>query len=220
MWELDPNQSISFAKTLPIKPEKGEGWFTFPKVSAIAKKHFPDITDPVMQYILSLNLFLEISEKYQGIHYGGLDLYRAEHHRDEGSVWQQSEKTLGALTYLEKKQPGNFIIVPAQHGVYYNNESAEAVIKRLSEDEIGLTALAVGSMATIYPERYESNGAHVLAIGDEISSNPKSVPQCPRFSRYLIEDKFEWLRHENIELDSIAKSISYEGLTSATAFMF
>ena len=50
IFGLDPSHAIEFAKNLPALPEGAEGWFAIPSVDALAKKRFPEVTDPAQKY--------------------------------------------------------------------------------------------------------------------------------------------------------------------------
>ena len=54
--DLDPTQALKFAKSLPKLPVGAEGWFAIPSVDALAKKHFPKVTDMAEKYCQALQL--------------------------------------------------------------------------------------------------------------------------------------------------------------------
>ena len=56
IFDLDPSHAIEFVKNLPALPEGAEGWFAIPSVDALAKKHFPEVTDPVQKYCQAVQL--------------------------------------------------------------------------------------------------------------------------------------------------------------------
>src|SRR3989344_2656392 len=56
IFDLDPSQALEFAKNLPALESfvpadalKWTGWFAISSVDALAKKHFPEVTDPAQK---------------------------------------------------------------------------------------------------------------------------------------------------------------------------
>lgn len=56
IFDLDPSYALEFAKNLPALPDGAEGWFAIPSFASLAKKHFPEVTDPAQKYCQAVQL--------------------------------------------------------------------------------------------------------------------------------------------------------------------
>ena len=63
IFDLDPSHAIEFVKNLPVLESfvpadalKWTGWFAIPLVDALAKKHFPEVTDLAQKYCQAVQL--------------------------------------------------------------------------------------------------------------------------------------------------------------------
>ncbi|MFA6524296.1 MAG: hypothetical protein WC264_02905 [Candidatus Paceibacterota bacterium] len=148
LFGLDPKEALEFIKTLPAIPDGTEGWLAVPKVSAVAKKHFPAITDPAMQYCEAVKM----------VHAKLAKSRRFTNYRDGEIVpnkLRQSARTLDFLEqFIEAKQPGDIIIIAVQYGMRHRGESVRRAREIFSFNEFGLGAFAIGCMALVHPERY------------------------------------------------------------------
>lgn len=152
---LDGSNAVGFVQNLPELPNGAEGWFAIPKVSAVAKKHFPD-TYSVEQYCEAVKMVLRkiaVGRKFRNDREGQIT----------SSQIIQHPRTLSFLKMLEVEQGGDILIIAAQHGMFYKGESVNKVCTNFSSNEFGLGAFQVGCMALTHPERY--------AYWEELGSN-------------------------------------------------
>jgi len=147
MFGLDPTQALEFIKTLPALPDGAEGWFAIPKVSAVAKKHFPAITDPAEQYCEALKLVhSKVAENRSFTNYREGQITTAQ--------IRQHPRTLSFLEQLESEQQGDILILAVQYGMRHRGKSVRRARETFSGNEFGLGAFAIGCMALVHPERY------------------------------------------------------------------
>lgn len=152
-FALDTKYALLYAKKLPLLPGGAEGWFAIPKLSALTKKHFPEISDPARQYCEAVIMALRKIESSRSFYnYRRGDIVTAK--------LRQHKRTVRMLEILEQKQPGDILIIPAQLGMRYRGMSVYDARKSFSSNEFGLGTLAVCSIALTHPER--------LAITDEL----------------------------------------------------
>ena len=152
-------------KVLPTMtlPEGAEGWFAIPSVEAIAKRHFPEVTDPSDRYCRAVELILE-----------KLGKSRSFYNYCEGEITprqlRQHARTLHALDWIVEQQKGDILIVPAQFGMGQRGRSVRRARECFKANEFGLGALAVGSMALTHPERFVRwEQLHTDCAGDEFA---------------------------------------------------
>ena len=152
-------------KVLPTLalPEGAEGWFAIPSASAIAKRHFPEVTDQSDRYCRAVELMLSIIGKSRSFYN-----YR------EGEITphqlRQHARTLQAFEQIVEQQKGDILIVPAQFGMGHRGRSVRRARECFTANEFGLGALAVGSMALTHPERYvRFEQLHTDCAGDEFA---------------------------------------------------
>ncbi len=152
-------------KVLPTLtlPEGAEGWFAIPSVEAIAKRHFPEVTDPVDRYCRAVELILE-----------KLGKSRSFYNYREGEITprqlRQHARTIHALDIIVEQQKGDILIVPAQFGMGHRGRSVRRARECFKANEFGLGALAVGSMVLTHPERFVRwEQLHTDCAGDEFA---------------------------------------------------
>ncbi len=147
MFGLDGAQALEFIKTLPALPEGAEGWFAIPKVSSVAKKHFPAITDPAEQYCEALKMVhSKVAETRSFYNYREGQITTAQIH--------QYPRTQSFLEQLESQLQGDILILAVQYGLRHKGKSVRRARETFSDNEFGLGAFAVGCMALVHPERY------------------------------------------------------------------
>lgn len=147
MFGLDPTQALQFAKNLPTLPEGSEGWFAIPKVSAVATKQFPAITDKAEQYCEAVKL----------VHTKLADSCRFRNYRDGEIVTsklRQHARSAHFLSHLEAEQAGDILIIAVQYGMRHRGKSVRRARETFASNEFGLGAFAIGCMALVHPERY------------------------------------------------------------------
>ena len=112
---LDPTQAFEYAKNLPAPPEGAEGRFVIPKISAVASKHFPTITDPLQQYC-------EAVEMVFGMIKATRNFYNYREDQINPNQLRQTARTLSFMEQLEAEQPGDILIISGQLGMRHRGK--------------------------------------------------------------------------------------------------
>lgn len=202
-FKLDPSQTYEFIKNLPTLPDGAEGWFAVPKVSAVAKKHFPAITDPAEQYCEAVKLV-----------HGMLAESRSFYNYREGQITtaqiRQHSRTLSFLEQLEFEQQGDILILAVQYGMRHRGKSVRRARETFSGNEFGLGTFAIGCMALVHPERYVRwEELDTDCAGDEFAPDAGGV-----FSRSPL---FNF--SGRLKFDTSVVSIANDDFGSASAFV-
>jgi hypothetical protein len=146
IFGLDSSQAIEFAKNLPALPEGAEGWFAIPSVDALAKKHFPEVTDPAQKYCQAVQLV-----------HAKIAASRSFYNYREGQITPAQlrvhARTAHALDLIAETQKGDILIVAAQLGMRHRGKSVRRAREVFVANEFGLGSLAVGSIVLTHPER-------------------------------------------------------------------
>ena len=146
IFDLDPAQALEYTKNLPELPDGAEGWFAIPSVDALAKKHFPEVTDPGEKYCRTVQL---VHEKIASSR-------KFYNHRD-GKITSNHlrvhARTAHALDLIAENQPGNILVIAAQLGMQHRGRSVRRAREVFVTNEFGLGSLAVGSIVLTHPER-------------------------------------------------------------------
>ena len=168
--ELSPTQALKYVKeilpTLEL-PMEAEGWFAIPSVSALASKHFAEVTDPAEQYCSAVQLIhAKISESRPFHNYCEItpDYLRVHAH------------TIEALERLSKSQPGDIIIVAAQLGIRHRGKSVRRAYETYVSNEFGLNSLSLGSIVLTHPKRLRYPMLAIDCAGDEFNDAFSRVP--------------------------------------------
>lgn len=144
--DLDSSQALEFAKNLPALPDGAEGWFAIPSVDALAKKHFPEVTDPAQKYCQAVQLV-----------HAKIAASRSFYNYREGQITPAQlrvhARTAHALDLVAEKQPGDILIIAAQLGMRHRGRSVRRAREVFVGSEFGLGSLAVGSIVLTHPER-------------------------------------------------------------------
>ena len=164
LFNLNPTHAMNFIKTLPpIGYGYPEGYFAFPKVSAVSKRYFPKISDRAKQYCEVIKLACSILHKSRGLDNNLLASITPEKLRT-------TERTTTFMKILEDQQPGDILIIKAQHGKIYRDEPIERVRDMYASNEFGLGIFHVICMALVHPWRYcKLAGIGSDCPGDEIT---------------------------------------------------
>ncbi len=173
---LDPTQALEFSKVLPALPEGAEGWFAIPKVSSVAKKHFPEITDSAEQYCEAVKLVqTKLAESRSFINYYNGEIVP--------SKLRQHIRTVGFLEHLEAEQRGDILIIAAQHGMRHRGKSVRRARETFASNEFGLGTFALGCMSLVHPDRYVCwEELDVDCAGDEFAPDADGVfSEAPLF---------------------------------------
>jgi len=174
--DLDPTQALTYAKNLPEIPEGAEGWFAVPSLTALAKKHFPEVTDPAEQYCRAVQLVhAKISDS------------RLFYNYREGQIiptqLRLHTRTVQALDQIAETQLGDILIIAAQLGLRHRGRSVRRAREVFVTNEYGLGSLITGSIILTHPERLvRSEELDMDCSGDEFA--PDAVggwTYCPYF---------------------------------------
>jgi len=164
---LDASSALNSSKELPILPPGAEGWFAVPKFEKVGK-NYNDATERVLDIIGKTRTLYnyrkgKLSEKYLRL----------------------TERTAVALQMLSEKQPGDFLLIPAQFGFSHRGRSVRRVRVVYAPNEFGLGSFIVGCMLIAHPERLVQWGQlHVDCPGDEFAPGAGSVFSEAPFFRF------------------------------------
>jgi len=146
IFDLDPSHALKFAKNLPALPESAEGWFAIPSVDALAKKHFPEVTDPADKYCHAVNLVLQkIGDSRSFYNYREEQITPAQ--------LRVHANTVRALGLITETQKGDILIISVQLGMFHRGKSVRRAREVFAGNEFGLGSLAVGFIVLTHPER-------------------------------------------------------------------
>ena len=146
IFDLDSTRALEYTKNLPELPEGAEGWFAIPSVDALAKKHFPEVTDSSEKYCRAVQL---VHEKIAG----SREFSNYRNGKITSSHLRVHARTAHAFDLIAENQPGDILVIAAQLGVNYRGHSVRQARKAFTENEFGLTSLAVGSIVLTHPMR-------------------------------------------------------------------
>ena len=142
------NTSEFLNKVLPTLalPQGAEGWFAIPSVDAVAKVHFPEVTDPSERYVRCVLLALEklkASRPFYNYRDGQITVETLRRHA----------RTAEALRLVTEKQTGDIIVIPAQLGMKHRGRSVRRARALFAGNEFGLGAWEVVNIALTHPDR-------------------------------------------------------------------
>jgi hypothetical protein len=200
MFGLDPTQALEFAKNLPTLPEGSEGWFAIPKVSVVATKQFPAITDKAEQYCEAVKL----------VHTKLADSRSFTNYRN-GEIVPQHARTVDFLEHLEAEQTGDILIIAVQYGMRHRGKSVRRARETFASNEFGLGAFAIGCMALVHPERYvRFEELDTDCAGDEFAPGAGGVFSGAPVFRF--DD-------DELEFDAVGVSDANAGYGSVSGFV-
>ena len=146
IFGLNPANALEYAKNLPGLPDGAEGWFAIPCVTALAAKHFPEVTDPAEKYCPAVRLVhAKIADSRPFYNYRESEI-TPDHLRIH-------TRTVRALNLIAETQKSDILIVAAQLGLRHRGRSVRRAREVFVESEFGLSTLAVGSIVLTHPER-------------------------------------------------------------------
>ena len=156
--ELDAGRAAAFAEHLPALPHKTEAWFPIPSIAALARRHFPDTTDPNEQYCAAVRLILEKIEASRA--------FRNKWGSIVPNVLRLDPRTASAYRHIFDAQEGEIALIPAQTGIHRRlqsltvqnvcdlfGSSGHSPEGLESGDEFGLDVLMVGAILLTSPDR-------------------------------------------------------------------
>ncbi|QQS16193.1 MAG: hypothetical protein IPK84_02470 [Candidatus Moraniibacteriota bacterium] len=174
IFDLDPASALEFANNLPALPDSAEGWFAIPSVEALAKKHFPKVTDPAEMCCQAVQLVhAKIAASRPFYNYRDGQITPAQ--------FRVHARTAHALASLTETQKGDILIVAAQLGMRHRGKSVRRARKVFAANEFDLGSLAVCSIVLTHPERLARWAElNMNCSGDEFSPNANGdFPGCP-----------------------------------------
>jgi hypothetical protein len=146
IFSLDPASALEYAENLPQLPDGAEGWFAIPSVDALAKKHFPEVTDPAQKYCQAVQLV-----------HTKIAASRSFYNYCEGQITPAQlrvhARTAYALDLIAETQKGDILIVAAQLGMRHRGRFGRRTREVFVANEFGFGSLAVGSIVLTHPER-------------------------------------------------------------------
>lgn len=177
LFGLQSAEALRFAETaLPslALPQGAEGWFAIPRVEALARIHFPSITDPKERYCAAVRLVLgKIAESRKFKNWREGQIVPAQ--------LRQHARTAAMLEKIGGEQPGDIILLPAQFGLRHAGRSVRRARVVFTSQEFGLGSLAVGSMTLTHPKRFVRwEQLHTDCAGDEFAEGGRFV-HAPSF---------------------------------------
>ncbi len=160
-------------------PDGAEGWFAIPSVEALAKRFFPEVTDPKKRLCAASNLILaKIGESRKFVNYR------------EGQLtpdrFRLNGRTAHALDLIAEQQQGDILIVGGQFGKRHAGKSVRRALEVMTHPEFGVHTVAAGSMLLTHPEQLVSYGDLWFDIpGDEFDPDADgSFDRAPYFGFY------------------------------------
>ncbi|MBU4285160.1 hypothetical protein KKF60_02275 [Patescibacteria group bacterium] len=141
IFNLNPSQTLEFAKSLSELPDGAEGWFAIPRWQSVAKTY-----NEAVQKVLDL-----IKRQRKGNFYN----YRGG---EIGETYlRQHERTAKKLQMLGDQQTGfDILVVAAQFGFRHRGRSVRRTHEVFMANEFGLGAFKAGCMLLTHPERFVS----------------------------------------------------------------
>lgn len=203
IFNLDPSEALRFAKNLPKLPNKAEGWFAIPAVDALAKKHFPEVINPVEKYFIAFQLVckkITESRSFQS--------YRQEQINSVNlRVYGRTAKAMNKIIQIQKS---DILIIAGQLGMRHCGRSVRRARAVFATNEFGLTSVAIGSIIRTHPERFvRFEDLGIDFAGDEFSDGKNFVDQVPHI----------YLTAEGLKLSSSHIGIHHKGYGSASFFV-
>ncbi len=190
IFNLNTAQAAEFASNLPLMPAGVEGFFAIAKVSAVARKHFPDISDPSDQYCAAVRLGLrELAARCDFVNTLRGEILVEELHHEPPSLFpitsdklRRTNLSAQAMEILEKEQPGDIMVIPGQFGLRYQDRSISNALKAMSDkgNEFSPGVFAGICMNLCHLERYDFNDDLIAELdpiyaGDEVSRDADGV---------------------------------------------
>jgi hypothetical protein len=178
--DCDPGfkNSENICKNLP---PGAEGWFAIPKASALAREHFPALTDPYEQYCEAIRFVLDIlkGRKLKTDYKEMLDLgFEIGNIRPDPYVWE-------IIKGIEANQKGDMVVIPSQLGLRHRGKSPRRAKETFLPNEFGLGALAMGSIMLTHRSLISSSKVlNACCLGDyfEVGNQEEAKEQNYRYS--------------------------------------
>jgi len=161
IFGLDPTDALQYVKNLSELPSGAEGWFAVPTVEAIAKKHFPKVTDRDEKYCRAIQLIHAKIAKMRSFY----------NHRAGQIIPAQLRllaRTAQALEKIAETQKGDILIIAAQLSMRHCGKSVRRAREVFVTNEFGLGSVAFGAIVLTHPKRFVRwEQLHADMAGDE-----------------------------------------------------
>jgi hypothetical protein len=160
--DLEPSSALAYARGMLECPKCAEGWFAVPTVEALARKYFPNVTDPAERHCRAVRFVMgKLNETIQLQGYSDELIVPAR--------LRQNERTTRSLFEIAQTQPGDILVVAAQIGWYQRAKTPASARLALDENEFGLDTLAMASIALTHPDPFTWwKQRSVNCLGDEL----------------------------------------------------
>lgn len=164
-------RALSLAKSKRVSgarlPDGAEGWFAVPSVDGLARRKFPEVTDPAEKYCRACKFALrELHSMLSKIDGLGFHNYRPEQIVPD-RFWR-TKRTALMLAEISKQQYGDILLIPAQFGLLHRGESVQVARTRLRPREFGLGLFEGTCMLLVHPNREQKyEQLHIDLPGDE-----------------------------------------------------
>ncbi len=185
LFDIDHSLAIEFSKSLPMLPLCAEGYYAIPKIDAIAKRHFSQLTNSqeiyceVTRFVGNMitsswveqfaKQVVDESDKLALRPFAKFNEYVLPTH------FFQRDLTAKALAILESKQEGDILILPLQLGKKYRGYSALQAEKNFSNDEFAIDMIGVLSIALTHLELLLPSSDGKEALGMKCHGSKLSV---------------------------------------------
>ena len=141
IFDLDPSQTLEFAKNLPELPNGAEGWFAILKWQKVANT-YGEAVEKVLE---------QIKQQHKG------NFCNWREGKLGGQYLRQHKDTVKKLQVLADQQKDcDILVVPAQFGRRHNGRNVRWVREIFMANEFGFGAFAIGCMLLTHPERLVS----------------------------------------------------------------
>ncbi len=162
IWNLDPTESLKFAKDIFYLPKGAEEYITFPSPIALAKKYFPNEADPnKLHYLITKLVYDKMIERcYKNGHYSTQDITPEN--------LKIKPYTRYALEQICKKQSGDILIIPIRCDWENKWLTANNLKASFEKNEFGLPIYIVISSSLVYPHTlYPTECITIYCLGDK-----------------------------------------------------
>ena len=192
-FRLNPQNAYRHIEHLPQLPEQATGWFAIVRWEAISQS-YGEALENVLARIAKQRPFKNYRK----------DALSQDHLR-------VSTRTQGFLDTLDKEQPGDILLIPAQLGTRHQEKPVRLAITSFTENEFGLTAFAAGCIALTHPERFQqASDLDITCSGDEYA---------PYGDGNFSESLFYYFHDDRLKFQTRWLNVSYTGFGPASAFL-
>lgn len=159
---LDPAGALEYAKNLPELPEGAKDWFAVPNPAALAKKHFPEVTDPAEQHCRAIQFALgKIKDSRSFYNYRENEITTEQLRRHARTVRMLEQ-------IIEAQNGSDILIIACQLGMRHRGKSVRRARETFMGNEFGMDSFFGAFIALTHPERFvRSDELDMDLPGDE-----------------------------------------------------